>query len=398
MPAQIGTRLLEYTSSANMVLRVDRERSMIHGVKVLGRESRNGRIYTKEALAAATRFYESRPVNVDHVDGARRSYRDRIGKLSRIEHRDDGLYGDLQVNPKHPLAEQLFWDAEHSPESVGLSHDAQARTAVRDGQVIVEQIHSVRSVDLVAEPATSRGLYEDVDPDGGTAVADDEPDDEPEKPTDIDKLPDEAFALVLPGGVKIGNRTHPLSKRYWPLDTAERVTRALDAIEANRKLAANHRKLAMQRARDAAKKFGMQPSQTTEELMEIKDLTLEALKESRPDLVTEILASGDAEKELIAIREDRDKLQRELTAIRTKEAVAKALTEAKIDPAKVPASLMESIVAASEEHRKTMIADLAKLLEHAPAERDDADQHPVSRRQDGSLPVTFEDRVRAWSA
>lgn len=132
--------------------------------------------------------------------------------------------------------------------------------------------------------------------------------------------------------------------------------------------------------------------------MEIKDLTLEALKESRPDLVTEILASGDAEKELIAIREDRDKLQRELTAIRTKEAVAKALTEAKIDPAKVPASLMESIVAASEEHRKTMIADLAKLLEHAPAERDDADQHPVSRRQDGSLPVTFEDRVRAWSA
>ena len=43
----------------------------------------------------------------------------------------EGLFGDLQYNPKHALAEQLSWDAEHAPENVGFSHNVQARTAKR---------------------------------------------------------------------------------------------------------------------------------------------------------------------------------------------------------------------------------------------------------------------------
>jgi len=150
--------------------RVDRAAGLIRGVKILGPESRNGRTYSAEALRRAASLYEGKAVNVDHVEpDQRRSYADRIGKLSNVRATEGGLFGDLQVNPKHPLGEQVLWDAEHSPASVGLSHDATGRTSRRDGRVIVEEITSVRSVDLVAEPASTSGLFESTDPNAAAA-------------------------------------------------------------------------------------------------------------------------------------------------------------------------------------------------------------------------------------
>jgi hypothetical protein len=139
--------------------RVDAANGIIRGVKLLGLVSKNGREYTPEALRGAAEHYANRPINIDHGDG-RRSYKDRIGRVLSAECRADGLYGSIQLNPKHPLTEQLLWDAEHSPQSVGLSHDAVGRTVRRDGKTIVEKIESVRSVDLVADPATTGGLFE----------------------------------------------------------------------------------------------------------------------------------------------------------------------------------------------------------------------------------------------
>ena len=73
---------------------------------------------------------------------------------------DDGLFADFHFNPKHALAEQLLWDAEHAPENVGFSHNVEARTARRGDRLVVEAITRVQSVDLVADPATTRGLFE----------------------------------------------------------------------------------------------------------------------------------------------------------------------------------------------------------------------------------------------
>jgi hypothetical protein len=70
----------------------------------------------------------------------------------------------LHYNPQHALAGQLEWDAEHSPESVGLSHNVMAQTTKRGEHTVVEAITRVLGVDLVADPATTRGLYEEVDP------------------------------------------------------------------------------------------------------------------------------------------------------------------------------------------------------------------------------------------
>ena len=163
-PVGDGCQLLEFVNSRGLSIAVDREKGLISGVKILGHQSKNGRAYLPEAVKQAAGLYEGKRVNVDHTEaGASRSYRDRMGKLQNIQVREDGLYGDLFVNPQHMLAEQLFWDAEHAPENVGLSHDVTGKVTRRAGKATVEAIETVRSVDLVANPATTAGLFEEVE-------------------------------------------------------------------------------------------------------------------------------------------------------------------------------------------------------------------------------------------
>jgi hypothetical protein len=157
--------LHEYVDSRGVALRVDRAAGVLRGVKLIGLESLNGRRYRPEALSAAVTLYEGAKVNVNHPkEGplAPRDYRDRLGVIRQVEFRvDDGLFGNLHFNPKHALAEQLAWDAENNPRNVGFSHNVLARLT-RDGeQTVVEAITHVQSVDLVADPAATQGLFEE---------------------------------------------------------------------------------------------------------------------------------------------------------------------------------------------------------------------------------------------
>ena len=86
---------------------------------------------------------------------------DRFGVIRNVELREnEGLYADFRFNPKHQIAEQLLWDAEHAPDNVGFSHNVEAIVKRDNDKAIVEKIVSVRSVDLVADPATTAGLFE----------------------------------------------------------------------------------------------------------------------------------------------------------------------------------------------------------------------------------------------
>jgi hypothetical protein len=156
--------LQEFVSSRGVDMRVDSQHSVIRGVKLLGLTSRNGRTYLPAALAQAARLYEGAKVNVNHAKGnplAARDYQDRLGSIRGVAVREgEGLFGDLHFNPKHALAEQLLWDAVHAPENVGFSHNVEARTSRQGGQTVVEAILRVQSVDLVADPATTHGLFE----------------------------------------------------------------------------------------------------------------------------------------------------------------------------------------------------------------------------------------------
>jgi hypothetical protein len=167
--------LQEYCDGRGTRLRVDRAAGVIHGVKVLGLRSRNGREYLPEALARAIPLYEDAKVNVNHPKGdpaAPRDYQDRLGAIRNVALRPGaGLFADFHFNPCHALAEQLLWDAEHAPENVGFSHNVLARTTRRGAVVVVEAITRVQGVDLVADPATTRGLFEDGQPAATQAAA-----------------------------------------------------------------------------------------------------------------------------------------------------------------------------------------------------------------------------------
>jgi hypothetical protein len=141
----------------------DKAAGIVRGVKILGYESCHGYGYTAEAMKNAAGLYEGRAINVDHPErkslGASRSYRDRFGKLHNVRYVEGkGLFGDLHYNKKHAIAEQFEYDVEHDPSNLGLSHNASG-VASADGK-FVESITNVRSVDLVADPATNVSLFE----------------------------------------------------------------------------------------------------------------------------------------------------------------------------------------------------------------------------------------------
>ena len=165
-------KLQEYASNAGATLGVDREANIVKGVKILGMKSQNDggmREYAASALTEATPLYENSPVFVDHArHGESRSYRDRNGHLCNVRVGEDGLYADHVYNPKHQVTEQYLWDADNAPANVGFSHDIEGVCSRKEGRVIVESIKKVYSVDLVARPATTRGLFE------GEAMPEDE--------------------------------------------------------------------------------------------------------------------------------------------------------------------------------------------------------------------------------
>jgi len=154
--------LTEFTDSRGVTLGV--EEGVLRGVKILGLESANGRTYPKETAARAMALYEGAKVNIDHAatPGQPRGYADRLGLIEnvRLGEGESGLFADFRFNPKHGVAEQLSWDAENNPSAVGFSHNVMAKTARRGGKVVVEEITKVQSVDLVADPATTKGLFE----------------------------------------------------------------------------------------------------------------------------------------------------------------------------------------------------------------------------------------------
>jgi hypothetical protein len=131
-------------------------------VTVLGLSSRNRRRYTPEAAAGALSLYEGALVNLDHPDrpDSPRSVRDRFGRLVNVRFENGRVTADLRYNSEHPFAATLEWFAKNDPDAIGLSHNAVGEGKDVGGIFVVRKIVELRSVDLVAEPATTRGLFE----------------------------------------------------------------------------------------------------------------------------------------------------------------------------------------------------------------------------------------------
>jgi hypothetical protein len=142
--------------------KIDREAGIIHGVKLLGENSKNGRRYTEKARRESVSLYENAPVNVNHSDQPRK-YEEHIATIRNVLAESEGTFGDLHLKQSHPLYEQIIEDAEKKTANIGMSHVVSGTTS-RDGEtVVVESITDVESVDLVANPATTTSLFEQAD-------------------------------------------------------------------------------------------------------------------------------------------------------------------------------------------------------------------------------------------
>lgn len=164
--------LLERVSSLPRDLksrRIDRDKGILYGVKVLGTTSTNdgGRKYLPEAIQRAAKLYEGISVRIDHPDDPeqQRSSNDVFGWLKNVRVANDGcLYADLHYFKSHPFASRLVEAVERNPRAFGLSHNASGETEQKQGMLLVHEITEVRSVDLVADPATTTGLFESKQP------------------------------------------------------------------------------------------------------------------------------------------------------------------------------------------------------------------------------------------
>lgn len=143
---------------------VDRDKGIIRDVKILGLVSENNRRYLPEAVKSAKHLYEGIKVNINHPDSSndQRSAEDRFGKLINVYFVEgEGLYGDLMFLKSHPMAERVCEAAERMTDVFGLSHNAQGDGVDdKDGCFVINEIVSVRHVDLVSDPATTKSLSE----------------------------------------------------------------------------------------------------------------------------------------------------------------------------------------------------------------------------------------------
>lgn len=334
----------EYATSSGLNPKVDRERGVISGVKLLGLSSKNGRTYEAAAVAKALPMYEGSKCNVNHSQGPR-DYRDRLGVFANVHATNDGIYADLRLNPKHAVAEQLLWDAENSPGNVGFSHVIQGKTRRTNGQTVVEEIMSVESVDLVADPATTRGLFEQTD----------------ELP-DIEGLPEMAESSF---------------------SAADRIRSII--FQAEESLTDKKTRLAEVLALWQAE-LGVGTKPTTEgSNVELKDLTIEQLRKDRPDLV-ECLTGTDAMSKL---QSEAKSLKEELETIKAKEAeqakslaISEELKAAKLDVSDkkaVSETFMSQLKAAPDAAmRKTLIEDRQLLLREKSPQAGTPPMAPIS--------------------
>lgn len=157
-------KLLE--SAAQTTCKVDLEKGIIYGVKVLGEDSRNHFVYPKETRIKAHKLLEGLKVNVDHK--RKKDEREdvplesRFGKIVNIREGDGGTFADLRFNVKHKLAESIAYAAEHLPDTLGLSINGGGRGTRKDanGRKIVDEITFLKSCDLVSDPGSTHSLFE----------------------------------------------------------------------------------------------------------------------------------------------------------------------------------------------------------------------------------------------
>lgn len=143
---------------------IDYDHLVLKNVVLLGPVSTNGRIYPVETQKNALPLFEGIAAYVNHPKSQDmnepRDMRDLIG-----EHKNVRVVGNKTISDLHLIDNAVVRDvilpvAEQKSHIPGNSIVARGKMSKKeDGSYVVDQILAARSVDIVTEPATTKGLF-----------------------------------------------------------------------------------------------------------------------------------------------------------------------------------------------------------------------------------------------
>ena len=357
-------RLLEEITSFPLKLGPP-DSCLIENVKILGNLSINRRRYTAEAVNNAINLYEGCKVNINHpaVPNTNRSLYDRFGTLQNVKAVGDELYGNLRYNPKHPLAETVKWWAENDPNMLGLSHNAVGQGKDENGVFVVDKIVTVRSVDLVADPATTKGLYEERTMPADTAPAQSATVEPASKPAGIaaGKMDTEGMVSKEDRNYKLGCMVADLisDTKLDKKTKAKKLLAATDLIDEGDMPESVHLKPAVPApaVADAATPAATPPAKTARELAE------EVLQKTKANTAAK---KAEADK----IKAENDVAARRVHALALCE-------EAKLPKDLVSELFIEQLVASKDETRTKALIEERNKLWGGPARQPRAQGQPA---------------------
>jgi hypothetical protein len=130
----------------------------------LGRDSRNGATYQWDTCSKQYRLYEGAKVFCHHGS---KDTQFPFGRIQNVTAKPDGFYGDIKYNPKLPTTEGVLWYIDNDPSAIGMSPDHIVKMEPGpNGSKLYTDIIRVNSVDFVSDPATTKGVFESMNPDG----------------------------------------------------------------------------------------------------------------------------------------------------------------------------------------------------------------------------------------
>ncbi len=152
---------MELSTPFSSSMKVDKEKGIIHDVRILNRASVNKRDYSPRALRDVAALAEGARVFDQHsrTPTPARKTKDQLAIIRRPRVVEDGVIGDLQVSAREKW---LLEDAERMPDAVMLSIDALGRLTRQPGaeRGVVESVHKLDSIDLVPKGGTTNSLFE----------------------------------------------------------------------------------------------------------------------------------------------------------------------------------------------------------------------------------------------
>lgn len=337
-PATDATKISVMEAARSRKIRV--EGNVLKDVHLVGPKTQNyvkpsktPYEYKLTALEAAAPLYENVDIFVGHTPKdvptvALRDPTQKIGFATNVKYKaNEGLFGDITLNEKHPAYESFIWWANNKPEKLMMSHEAQCTYSAKENAMT--EIHKVDCVAFVSEGSTTQGLFKE------GVIA--------------DKIADEKMLNI------VLSTFHDITYEVqYPLGKSLTMTeRAVQLIPVVKDLLEELSKLVPQtdasETHSEAKNTEQTKAITKESTMEFKDITLDELTKQRKDLV-DAIATKAVESH-----------------IHTEEAVTEALSAIPVEHQSdlFKTQVREAVVAGNDKLVASLVSDRKSLVEKA---------------------------------